>query len=51
MNLAELEEWDVCCVRRRQTPPLMLVIRDRFWPYQREQMPAHVEWNRGSPKT
>jgi hypothetical protein len=37
MNVDELEERAVCCVRRDQSPQLMLEIRDRFWPYQRQQ--------------
>ena len=39
MNVDELEERAVCCVRRDQTSQLMLEIRDRFWPYQRQQTP------------
>lgn len=37
MNVEELEKRAVCCVRRDQSPQLMLEIRDRFWPYQRQQ--------------
>jgi hypothetical protein len=37
MNVDELEERAVCCVRRDQSPQLELEIRDRFWPYQRQQ--------------
>ena len=40
MNVDELEERAVCCIRRDQSPQLMLEIRDRFWPYQRQQTPG-----------
>ena len=36
MNVDELQERAVCCVRRHRSPQLMLEIRDRFWPYQRQ---------------
>ena len=39
MNVDELEERAVCCVRRDQNPELVLEIRDRIWPYQRQQTP------------
>lgn len=42
MNMDELEERAVCCVRRDQSPQLMLEIRDRFWPYQRQQTPERT---------
>jgi hypothetical protein len=42
MNMEELEERAVCCVRRGQSPQLMLEILDRFWPYQRQQTPERV---------
>ena len=35
MNVDELQERAVCCVRSDRSPLLMLEIRDRFWPYQR----------------
>jgi hypothetical protein len=37
MDLDELEQRAVCCIRRDQSPQLMLEISDRFWPYQRQQ--------------
>jgi hypothetical protein len=40
MNVDELEERAVCCVRRDQRPQLVLEIRDRFWPYQRQPTPG-----------
>jgi hypothetical protein len=42
MNVDELVERAVCCVRRDQSPQLMLEIRDRFWPYQRQQTPERT---------
>ena len=39
MNVDELQERAVCCVRRYQSPQLVLEIRDYFWPYQRQQTP------------
>lgn len=42
MNVDELEERAVCCVRRDQSPQLMLEIRDRFWPYQRQPTPERA---------
>ena len=36
MNVDELEERAVCCVRRDQSPQLVLQIHDHFWPYQRQ---------------
>jgi hypothetical protein len=39
MNVDELQERAVCCVRRDQSPQLVLEIRDYFWPYQRQQTP------------
>jgi hypothetical protein len=39
MHVNELEERAVCCVRRDQSPQLVLQIHDRFWPYQRQQTP------------
>jgi hypothetical protein len=39
MHVDELEERAVCCVRRDQSPQLVLQIHDRFWPYQRQQTP------------
>lgn len=42
MNVDELEERAVCCVRRDQSAQLMLEIRDRFWPYQRQQTPERT---------
>jgi hypothetical protein len=40
MNVDELEERAVCCIRRDQSPQLMLEIRDSFWPYQRQLPPG-----------
>ena len=40
MDVDELEQRAVCCVRRDQSPQLTLEIRDRFWPYQRQQPPG-----------
>jgi len=40
MDVDELEQRDICCVRRDQSPQLTLEIRDRFWPYQRQQPPG-----------
>lgn len=40
MDVEELEQRGVCCVRRDQSPQLTLEIRDRFWPYQRQQPPG-----------
>jgi hypothetical protein len=37
MNLDELEERAVCRVIRNGGSQLVLEIRDRFWPYQRQQ--------------
>jgi hypothetical protein len=42
MNVDELEERAVCCVRRDQSPQLTLEIRDCFWPYQRQQTPERT---------
>jgi hypothetical protein len=42
INMEELEERAVCCVRRDQSPQLMLEILDRFWPYQRQQTPERA---------
>ena len=42
MNVDELEERAVCCIRRDQSPQLMLEIRDRFWPYQRQPTPERT---------
>ena len=42
MNVDELEERAVCCVRRDQSPQLVLEIRDCFWPYQRQQTPERT---------
>ena len=39
MNLDELEERAVCRVIRNGGSQLVLEIRDRFWPYQRQQTP------------
>jgi hypothetical protein len=39
MNVDELERQSVCCVRRDQSPQLILEIHDLFWPYQRQQTP------------
>jgi hypothetical protein len=36
MSIDELEERGVCCVVRNGSLPLVLEIRDRFWPYQRQ---------------
>jgi hypothetical protein len=40
MNLEELEERAVCRVIRNGGSQLVLEIRDRFWPYQRQQTPG-----------
>ena len=40
MDVEELEQRGVCRVRRDQSPQLTLEIRDRFWPYQRQQPPG-----------
>ena len=40
MNLDELEERAVCRVIRNGGSQLVLEIRDRFWPYQRQQTPG-----------
>jgi hypothetical protein len=37
MNVDELQERAVCCVRRDRSSQLTLEIRDCFWPYQRQQ--------------
>ena len=42
MNMDELEQRAVCCVRRDQSSQLMLEIRDRFWPYQRQPTPERA---------
>jgi len=42
MNVDELEERAVCCIRRDQSPQLMLEIRDSFWPYQRQLPPGYA---------
>src|SRR5258707_10630189 len=42
MNVDGLQEGAVCCVRRDQSPQLMLEIRDCFWPYQRQQTPERT---------
>jgi len=39
INLDELEERAVCTVIRNGGSQLVLEIRDRFWPYQRQQPP------------
>jgi hypothetical protein len=35
-SIDELEERAVCCVVRDGNSPIVLEIRDRFWPYQRQ---------------
>ena len=40
MNLDELEERAVCCVIRNGGSHLVLEIRDRFWPYQKQRTPG-----------
>jgi len=40
MNLDELEERAVCRVVRNGGSQLVVEIRDRFWPYQRQQTPG-----------
>jgi hypothetical protein len=40
MSLHELEERAVCRVIRDGGSKLLLEIRDRFWPYQRQQSPG-----------
>jgi hypothetical protein len=40
MNLDELEERAVCGVIRNGGAQFVLEIRDRFWPYQRQQPPG-----------
>jgi hypothetical protein len=40
MNMKELEERAVCCVVRDEGSMFMLEISDRFWPYQRHQLPS-----------
>jgi hypothetical protein len=40
MNLDELEERAVCRVIRNDGSQLVLEIRDRFWPYQKQQTPG-----------
>jgi hypothetical protein len=40
MNLDELEARAVCRVIRNGGSQLVLEIRDRFWPYQKQQMPG-----------
>ena len=39
MDVEELEQRAVCCVRRDKSPQLTLEIRDRFWPYQKQPSP------------
>jgi hypothetical protein len=39
MNMTELDEQAICCVSRGVGPMFTLQIRDRFWPYQRQQEP------------
>ncbi len=43
MNLNELEERAVCRVIKGEGSQLELEIRDRFWPYQRQQPPGRSE--------
>ena len=40
MNMKELEERAVCCLVRDEGSMFMLEISDRFWPYQRHQLPS-----------
>jgi hypothetical protein len=40
INLDELESLAVCRVIRNGGPQLVLEIRERFWPYQRQQTPG-----------
>ena len=40
MNLEDLEERAVCRVIRNGGSQLVLEIRDRFWPYQKQQTPG-----------
>jgi hypothetical protein len=40
MNLDELEALAVCRVIRSGAPQFVLEIRERFWPYQRQQPPG-----------
>ena len=42
MNLEELEERAVCRVIRNGGSQLVLEIRDRFWPYQRQPTPERT---------
>jgi hypothetical protein len=42
MNLDELEARGVCRVTRNGRSQLVLEIRDRFWPYQKQQMPGRA---------
>ena len=40
INLDELEAFAVCCVLRDGGSQLVLEIRDRFWPYQKQHTPG-----------
>jgi hypothetical protein len=42
VNLDELEARAVCCVTRNGGSQLVLEIRDRFWPYQKQQPPGRA---------
>jgi hypothetical protein len=42
VNLDELEARAVCCVSRSGGSQLVLEIRDRFWPYQKQQPPGRA---------
>ena len=55
MNLDELEACAVCRVIRNSGSHLVLEIRDRFWPYEKQQTPGcvpepEVEFVRESPR-
>jgi hypothetical protein len=41
-DIAELEDRAVCSVTKDGNSNYMLAIRDRFWPYQRQQTPGRV---------
>lgn len=42
MHMAELEDRAVCCITRDGNTNSIIEIRDRFWPYQRQQTPGRT---------
>jgi hypothetical protein len=42
IHMEELEDHAVCCVTRDGNSNSMIEIRDRFWPYQRQQTPGRT---------